>query len=486
MTEWESISQSRIFDTFCRLLPTPAAILDVRGNLLEVNGPFADVLSQPITAVIGQQWTEILSPKVNPAFEAALRSKKPVYLSRCVFHSFRPPSCWDCAIFPVCDAAGNVEKVILSLMDITHQAQAGQQPVQSKEYVDLLLDMMEDTVVTVRYPERVIEYCNYALERMFGYAVHEVLGASTRMLYADEKGFEDFRRLFEQTMRSGGHRVQADVLMKRKSGETFWANIIATFPLGPDNPQHAIGVIRDITEQKKAEEQLSRSRQQLRILYRRLQETRDEEQSRIARELHDTIGQTLTGLKIDVSLLEQDILQMQQHGMDEALQRRIDGINKLIDSAMETVHSISAELRIGILESMGFGGAVRWQALEFEKKFGITTLCDISEADWNSLGNGRARALFRILQEALTNVARHARASHVWISVRKQNSGVELEVVDDGIGYDPAHVTDQCTLGLVGMSERAAAFGGSFQISARREGGTCVRASMPTISTLYP
>lgn len=480
--EWESISQSTIFDTFCRLFPTPTAILDVRGNLLEVNEPFADVLSQPITAVIGQQWIEILSPKVNPAFEAALESKKPVYLSRCVFHSFRPPSCWDCAMFPVCDVAGNVEKVILSLTDATEQAQHSQQILQPREYLDHLLDTMNDAVFTVLYPDRIIEYGNHAMTRMFGYALEEVVGQSTCVLYPDEESFKAFGQLCAQTLRSGANHLETDMLMKRKSGETFWANVHSTFPLAADKQQHAISVVRDITEQKKAEEELSRSRQQLRILYRRLQETRDEEQSRIARELHDTIGQALTGLKIDVSLLAQDILQIRQHGMDEAIQRRMDGINKLIDATMETVRSISAELRIGILGSMGFGGAVRWQALEFEKKFGITTLCDIPEADWNSLGHGRARALFRILQEALTNVARHARASHVWISVRKQDDGVELEVVDDGIGYDPAHVTDQCTLGLVGMSERAAAFGGSFHIARRHEGGTIVRASIPTIS----
>lgn len=477
MREFKSLNHSSLFRTFFRRSPTPLAILDVCNTLVDANEAFARVLGKPVDTLRGQHCGDLLSRTINPALEAAIRSKKPVHLSRCVFPSLERELYWDCTIAPV----GGL--VMLSMTDVTGQVFAEQELLERKEYLDRLLNMMSDAVFTVRYPERTIEYANLAMTEMFGYAQHEVVGFSTRVLYPDEKSFEDFGRLCAQTVRSGGGHLQTDIRLKRKSGETFWANVHATFPLATDKPQHAISVVRDISERKKAEEQLGRSRQQLHMLYRRLQQTREEEQVKIAREMHDTLGQTLTGLKIDVSLLEQDILQMQPQGMHEALRQRIEGINKLIDTTIETARSIAAELRIGVLESMGFGAAVRWQALEFENKLGIPTVCDVPEGSWDSFDRDRARALFRILQEALTNVARHAKANHVWISVRRHDQAVELEVLDDGIGFDPHHLSDPLTLGLVGMSERARTFGGSFQISARREGGTCVRASIPTITT---
>jgi signal transduction histidine kinase len=229
-----------------------------------------------------------------------------------------------------------------------------------------------------------------------------------------------------------------------------------------------------LTERKRAEEHLRRSREQLRALATKLQSIREEEKSRIARDLHDELGQTLTALKIHLRSLESAIGALGGDG-GKGLLDRVVAASALADETVETVHRIAVELRPGTLDHLGLGVTLQQEARRFEQRTGIR--CDIHVPEHlPALEPELATALYRICQEAMTNVSRHAEASRVAVRLDVADR-VTLEVDDDGRGFDFASLHSP-SLGLLGMIERARALGGEVTFQ-RGQRGTVVSASIP-------
>jgi len=233
-----------------------------------------------------------------------------------------------------------------------------------------------------------------------------------------------------------------------------------------------------ITERKRAEEHLRRSGEQLRALATKLQSIREEEKSRIARDLHDELGQALAALKIHLRSLESAIGALGGDG-GKTLLDRVVAASALADETVETVHRIAVELRPGTLDHLGLGVTLQQEARRFEQRTGIR--CDTHLPEHlPALEPELATALYRICQEAMTNVFRHAEASRVAVRLDVASDSVTLEVDDDGRGFDFASLHIPSALGLLGMIERARALGGEVtfrQASAGR--GTVVSASIP-------
>ena len=224
---------------------------------------------------------------------------------------------------------------------------------------------------------------------------------------------------------------------------------------------------------RNAQRRLSRSREQLRTLAARLQSIREEERSRIAREVHDVLGQALTGIKMDTAW----ILAKLPEGHTK-LVARTKSMSSLIDSMVQMVRRIATDLRPGLLDNLGLVAAVEWQASEFQARTGITCQVTSNLRD-ASLASDSATAIFRIFQETLTNVARHAQATAVTVNISEQQDRVVLQVVDNGRGIDLAEVTQSKSVGLLGMRERAAILGGELVISGTAGQGTTVVLSIP-------
>lgn len=226
-------------------------------------------------------------------------------------------------------------------------------------------------------------------------------------------------------------------------------------------------------DRKHAEQRLRESHEQLRALSVYLQYVREEERTRIAREVHDELGQAMTGLKLDVAWVAGKLPRSQRPLLD-----KLRSMADHIDSTIQSIRRIATELRPGILDDLGLVAALEWQANEFQSRTGIecrvtSTLQDtLLDADLNT-------AFFRIFQETLTNIMRHANATLVEVNSTKRDGYYILTVHDNGRGISPSEITDRRSIGLLGMEERAALLGGEFSIAGEQGKGTTVTVRIP-------
>lgn len=219
--------------------------------------------------------------------------------------------------------------------------------------------------------------------------------------------------------------------------------------------------------------QLEESLAQVRRLAAHLQETREQERRLIAREIHDELGHQLTALKIDVVSLERELV-----GVSSGLAARASSMKTLFDQAIGSVRRLSTALRPGLLDDFGLVAAIEWQAEVFEEHTGIATELTI-ETDDAGVSPSLATAVFRILEESLTNVARHAQADRVHIRLRRASGELRLDVRDNGRGLEAQQLHDPVSNGITGMRERVLALGGVLVVEGGSGHGTTVRASIP-------
>ena len=237
-------------------------------------------------------------------------------------------------------------------------------------------------------------------------------------------------------------------------------------------------VFRDITQRRVADEELNRSRDQFRSLAAHLQVVREEERARIAREVHDQLGQMLTGLRMDASWAAKRVNALTDEPAREALAARLTSMLALLDETVQTVRRIASELRPGALDDLGLPAALEWQAREWQRRTGIECSLSCDTAGLNAPPEA-AIALFRIFQETLTNVARHSKATQVTARLTQESEAFQLHIHDNGRGITEDELRRTKSLGLVGMRERAAMLGGEFHIRGEAGGGTTVTVRLP-------
>ena len=234
-----------------------------------------------------------------------------------------------------------------------------------------------------------------------------------------------------------------------------------------------LGIQRDITDRYLAAAEISRSREELRALSAHLETVREEERTRIARELHDELGQALTGIKLDIAWLEH---RLNRHVSAE-ISGRYRSLLERLDEIMVSVQRIVTELRPSVLDHLGLPDAVEWVTHEFAARTGLELdlVVDVNGGSADSV----ASAVFRMLQEALTNVARHAEARRLTVALRQNASSLSLDVSDDGRGITATELGGARSLGLIGLRERARACGGTLEIRGVPGQGTTVSLHLP-------
>ena len=241
--------------------------------------------------------------------------------------------------------------------------------------------------------------------------------------------------------------------------------------------KRALREARERKERRRAEKNLELSLEQLRALATHLQFIREEERSLIAREIHDELGQSLTGLKFDLFRLESMLATADSSSL-QMCRDKVQSMLELINSVIQIGRKIATELRPGILDDLGLVDALEWQAQEFQARTGIK--CEFSALPEKlTLDSNRSTSLFRIFQETLTNVARHAQADLIQTDLQTQAGELHLTIQDNGRGITEEELNNPHSLGLLGMRERVMVFGGDIRISGQCGKGTTVTVRLP-------
>ena len=325
---------------------------------------------------------------------------------------------------------------------------------------------------------------------------------------------QDVYYLHRKRLLETGARQVCELRMRRQDGSPFWARLeTGAARDGENGPTVSRTTVSDITENKRteltlanaskelerrvdertvelltanrlmkkmldegkrAEERIRKSRERLRNLSGGLQSRLEEERTRISREIHDELGQSLTAMKMDLSLLRRRLL---SDGLAD-LAAKVHEIELAVTRIIRTVRKIATDLRPGILDELGVVPAIKWVAKDFQSRTGISCKVAVRGAE-KITDTARTTAIFRIAQEALTNVMRHAAASQVNVSLERDGDTLILEVRDNGIGIKEGRIMDSKSLGLIGIRERVLLLGGEAQISGKPGEGTRVRVTLP-------
>lgn len=340
------------------------------------------------------------------------------------------------------------------------------------------VDSVMDAIVAVDAQQKIVLF-NPAAERMFKRSAEQVVGQPLSLLLPERFKSLHTQHVGDFASSSSASRTMApqlDIVGIRSDGVEFpIESTISVTHVG--GAVQMTAVLRDVSEHRRAEAELRKMNTQLRDLSSSLQEVREQERSRIARELHDELGQQLTGLKLDFSWLRTRL----KEGRD-ADPGRVDEMKQALDQAIASVRRISTELRPPILDDLGFGEAVVWQAREIARRSGLALEMDMAAAD-RVQDAGLATALFRITQESMTNIVRHAQARQVRIGLHVVDQNLVLSVRDDGTGFVEAR---KGGVGLASMQERAMAMGGTFHVGRHGQGsGTEITVSLPLSLSVF-
>jgi two-component system sensor histidine kinase UhpB len=313
---------------------------------------------------------------------------------------------------------------------------------------------------------------NDAALKALGYRRKEILPLNFASLL-DKSQQPKAKQSLEEIIRTGHQKKPDEYKLRRKDGHYIWVETEGSLIYKDGKPYAIQGIGRDITERKEAEETLKESREQLRSLAAHLQSIREEERMVMAREIHDELGQALTAIKMDLSWLNKRIPDEQN-----SIFKKTESMSELIDSTIQTVQRISAQLRPGLLDDIGLLAAIEWQADEFQKRTGISCELSVNSQDI-TLDSERSTAIFRIFQETLTNITRHANATKVRVSLVKKNMQLKLKIKDNGKGISEEKISDPKSLGLVGIQERVFFLGGDIEIKGTQGKGTTLTVSIP-------
>jgi PAS domain S-box-containing protein len=322
-----------------------------------------------------------------------------------------------------------------------------------------------------------IRYLSPSFERILGYDPDSLIGCNI-LDYVHPDDIPGLSRRVKRILRSAGASATTKHRIRDSSGGWRTMATTLTNALDTEDVHGIVFTAHDVTERKLSEQHLLESRNQLRDLAAHVESAREEERIRIAREIHDQLSQLLSALKLDLEGLSIKY-RAGKFAFGKQFTEEIAYLVANVQLTINTVRRISSELRPPVLDNLDLATALGSQIQEFETRTGIR--CRSSGLHHNLvLGPEQSTAVFRIFHEILTNVARHAHASAVEISVETNSDWLTLHVVDTGTGMDPKHLMDPRSWGLVGMRERAMMLGGTVQFSQPPTGGTAVTLHIPT------
>ncbi|NJD22476.1 MAG: PAS domain S-box protein, partial [Melioribacter sp.] len=360
---------------------------------------------------------------------------------------------------------------VTTMIDITDKKKTEEALIASEEKFAKAFQSSPDIIVLTSVVDGRIIEVNDALQKTTGYSTDEVVGRTSNEMkfWANTEDRERYTELLQKD----GRVRDLEVGFRIKSGE-IRDTLLSGGIIQLKDGKYILGVIRDITERKRAEDELKRSREELRSLSAHLQSVREEERTILAREMHDEIGQILTSIKMNLSLLNRDIEKKEKNLPREVFSNEIKSMSAMVDHAVVRVRKMITELRPELLDKLGLIPALEWYTEEFGRETKIKCKF-ISSFEKLSLDHQVELTIFRIVQEALTNVAKHSNAKHASVKIEKTEDSILVTVNDDGKGIAVSDLRKEKSFGLLGMRERVNLIGGKIDFIGIKGKGTTVK-----------
>lgn len=386
---------------------------------------------------------------------------------------------------PFFDEAGNFRGYRGVARDVTERKRIEDELRESEKRLRSIIEVVSDCVWEANEKGE-YQFISPQVKDVIGYEPEELLGKTSHHLMKPQEVVRVVNYLKPITAARQNFVFMESVVF-HKNGEPMITESSGV-PVFDETGKYCgyRGIIRDITERKQAENDLIESQKRLRALSAHLQTVREEERKNLARELHDELGQQLTALKIDLVRLDGKLLKANKKNAPQTTngngKEQISSMLDIVDLAMETTRKIVAELRPGVLDELGLAAAMEWQVHEFEKRTGITCELHIKFDEAAACQNLKT-TVFRILQECLTNIARHSGAAKANITLKDEGWRIYFEVEDDGRGFGDSFESKTNggthSFGLLGIRERALLLKGSVEIGTSKLGGACLTVSIP-------
>jgi len=388
------------------------------------------------------------------------------------FHYLSLDTWWENRFYPV------AEGLSIFATNITERKRVEEQLRQSEESFRQLAESITEVFWMTDPGKQQVLYVSPGYEKIWGRPRESVYEDPTAWIDAIHP--EDRHRV-ERSTRT--HQVlgtyDEEFRIIRPDGSVRWVRDRA-FPIKDISGRvnRVTGIAEDITERKLAEAKLRATTEQLRALSASLQAAREEEATRIAREIHDELGAALSSLRWDLQDLDEALSESESGSQLRELRKKIEAMMTLTDATVNAVRRIASELRPSALDDLGLIEAIEWQARQFQDRTGINVECDCPLDDLN-LSREQSTAVFRIFQEALTNILRHAQATKVNVQTKEEDGEFILTISDNGRGITDEEKSGQRTLGLMGMRERAHLIGGKIEIVGSEGKGSLVIVQIP-------
>ena len=380
----------------------------------------------------------------------------------------------NCEVNSIPTTYGGMSGAQVVIRDVSGRKRAEGALRESEERYRDLVEHSLDLICTHDMDGKLLSV-NPAATKLTGYSEHELVGGNLRG-FLTPVGKRLFNNYLSRILKTGSDSGLLPVVTKNGE-ERVWEYFNTLRTVGVPAPIIR-GLARDVTERKRAEKSLLRSEEQLHQLAGHLQNVREEERKHLSQEFHDQLGQTLTALKMDLTLLQREMSDTTKDFSRVALSEKIRSMQGLIDNGTNAIRETMSQLRPELLDQLGLVAALEWEVEKFEERSRVK--CHFSSGFGElPLDPEKSIALFRIFQEAMTNVARHADATAVDISVRREDRRVVLEIRDNGIGIEPNAESKAHSFGLIGMRERTILLGGTLEVKGVKGEGTTIIVRMP-------
>ncbi len=373
------------------------------------------------------------------------------------------------------------ERISMVIRDLTEQKIAEEDLREREEFLSSIIDNIPDMIFIKDARELKFVRLNKGGEKLLGHTIEELIGKNDYDLFPREQA-DFFTKKDREVLESGMVCDIPEESIDAKTGRRIMHTKKMTITDKNGKPAFLLGISEDITERKLAEEKLKEYTERLRGLTAYLDHVREDERVTLARNLHDILGSSLTGMKMELMILRQDITDRYPEVHSDIIDR-IQSMSGLIDSTIGLMRKLVKQLRTGILEELGLSETIIWYSREIEQRSGIEFNISIIPEEIKMNVN-RSLLLFLIFQEILTNVVQHAKASKVNVSIRIADQNLLMKVDDNGTGITEEAIQRQDSFGMLGMKERVILLHGKIEIKGIKGKGTTIRVEIPVESDL--